>query len=122
MKLLARTILASLSVILLVGCGGGNKPSEDALTKFVMDNADSYSNLTGDMYSTTGGEDGHGGTPKFKTKTAKCVAKALRSSDVSAEALTAIVDGDAEYQPSAGDTEALKSVGNKIRKDCTEKS
>ena len=91
-------IAAAATVMLLAGCGGGDgggRPSVDDISKVLTDGGE------------IGGEDF-----SLPQDQADCVAKAFHESDLSDEALNAMVDKDEDYEPSDEDTKALTSVSS----------
>lgn len=82
------------AVVLLAGCGGGGgRPSVDEISSLL----------------TEGGEIG-GEEISFPEAQADCIAKAFHDSDLSDEALNAMVEKDEDYEPSDADTKAMTSV------------
>ena len=79
-----------LAVLTACGGGGGGRPSEDDIADAMRDNAE-FSQLT----------EGAG------DEVIDCLAKALHDSDLSDDALQAIVDGDEDYDEENEDAEAL---------------
>ncbi len=82
------TLLAVLTAC--GGGGGGGRPSQDEIADAMKENAE-FSSLT----------EGAG------DEVIDCLAKALHDSDLSDDALQAIVDGDEDYDEENEDTEAL---------------
>jgi hypothetical protein len=85
----------------LTACGGGGRPSEDDISKALKDNS-SFGDLSG-----AGDE------------AIDCIAKALHDSDLSDEALQAIVDGDEDYKGSSDDTKAATAMADDMAKCIT---
>ena len=75
------------------GGGGGGRPSEDDIAKALKDNTD-FSSLT----------EGAG------DEVIDCIAKTLHESDLSDDALQALVDGDEDFDGSKEDQEALADI------------
>jgi hypothetical protein len=80
----------------LTACGGGGRPSEDDLAKSLKDDG----NALGAAFGGAGADD----------KAIDCIAKALHDSDVSDDALQAIVDGDEDYKGSDEDADAIEEA------------
>ena len=112
MKLLARVVVVPLALVALVACGGGNRPSEDALAK-TLKTDDSFNFLlkNGQAEDVAGDGTSNDGISK---KTASCVAEIFRDSKVTDEALTAYVTSGAVDAWSAADVESLKNETAKI--------
>lgn len=86
-------VAASAALLLsLSACGGddGGRPSVDDISKSLQDS------------DIMGGE--------VDADIADCVAEAFHDSDLSDEALQAIVDQDEDYEPSDDDEKAIESV------------
>lgn len=104
MTLTKRTLsaVAASSALLLTlsACGGddGGRPSVDDISESLQDS---------DMM---GGE--------VDAKVADCVAEAFHDSDLSDEALQAIVDQDEDYEPSEDDEKAIESVQSEEMTEC----
>ncbi len=83
----------------LTACGGGDgRPSTDDIAKALKDK----DNPIGTALAASGTE--------ASDDVIDCVAKALHDSDVSDEALNAIVDGDNDYKGSQKDADALQEA------------
>jgi hypothetical protein len=90
----AQLIAASLvALTLLTGCGGGGggRPSVE------------------DISSTLQGADNELGM-ELDEEQADCFAKVFHDSDLSDDALQALVDKDDDYDPSEEDTKALTAI------------
>ncbi|PUA79835.1 hypothetical protein [Nocardioides currus] len=96
-------LAVAATVVLLAGCGGdgGGRPSVDELTDVLTEGGE------------IGGEDFS--LPKDQ---AECVAKAFHDSDLSDEALNAMVEKDEDYEPSDADTKALSDLGSEDMVAC----
>lgn len=107
MKLFARVVIAAFALVSLVGCGGGNGPSDDGLTKTLRaDDSFNYLLKNGQAEDVAGDGTANDGISK---KTATCVAKILRDSKITDEALAVYVkDGNVDSW-SAADIESLKN-------------
>ena len=104
MTLTKRTLsaVAASSALLLTlsACGGGDggRPSVDDISESLQDS---------DMM---GGE--------VDADVADCVAEAFHDSDLSDDALQAIVDQDEDYEPSGDDEKALENLQTEEMTDC----
>ena len=87
LKLIAALLLA---LTLVSACGGGGRPSVEEISDGISENSADFGDVDDDA--------------------ATCIAEALEGSDVSDEALQALVDGDEDFEPKDGDEEALQSV------------
>jgi len=95
--------LAALTVVasMLTGCGGdGGRPSVDEISDSIQDG------------------DGVFGGGDVDDKTADCLAKAFHDSDLSDDALQAIVDQDEDYEPSDDDEKAAESLSGEAMGEC----
>ncbi|MGB0100710.1 MAG: hypothetical protein WBP61_10565 [Nocardioides sp.] len=96
LPLLAATALIAA---LATGCGGdGGRPSVDEISDSIQDN------------DVAGGE--------VDSATADCIAEAFHDSDLSDDALQAIVDDDDDYEPSDEDEAAITSLSTGAMTDC----
>lgn len=89
-----KTLAATAAVSMLVftaACGGGGRPSADEIADAIKDD---------DSFSSADATD----------EQVDCVAKAYHDSDLSDEALQALVDGDEDYDASKEDEKALESA------------
>lgn len=86
---LAATVLA------LAGCGGGGdgRPSVDEISKVLTEGGE----VQGEQFSLPGDQ-------------ADCVAEALHSSEMTDEALNALVEKDDDFEPSNADEEAMTGI------------
>jgi len=95
---------AVLSVVALLGglsaCGGSDRPSKDDLVE-AMQSGDSGL-----------------GTGDLPDEMADCMAGILHKSDLSDEALQAIVDKDEDYEPSDDDEKALEDIQSNVLEEC----
>jgi hypothetical protein len=80
-------------LVVLTACGGGGRPSSDDIAKALKDKG----NPAGAAFGSSGAAD----------DAIDCIAEALHDSDLSDDALQAIVDGDKGFGGSKKDTEAL---------------
>ena len=97
-----KKIVATFTLLaLLTACGGdgGGRPSEDDIAKALKDK----DNAIGAAIASTGGGE-------VTDDIIDCIAKALHESDVSDDALQAIVDNDEDYKGSDKDAEALQDA------------
>ncbi len=103
-RTLACLASAALVVTFAAGCGGGSdgggRPSVDEISSGIQDN----------MGDQLGGD--------VTDDMAKCLATAFHDSDLSDDALQAIVDGDENYDASDEDTAALSSLSTGAVTDC----
>lgn len=98
-RFLSGAAAAALVLTFATGCGGdGGRPSVDDISEGIQNNEILGSNVD--------------------EKLADCMAKAFHDSDLSDEALQAIVDGDEDYDASDEDTEALNSVSTESVTEC----
>ena len=88
-------VALAATVVLLAGCGGGGggRPSADEISGLLTD----------------GGEIG-GQEFSVPEEQADCMAKVFHESDLSDDALNAMVDKDEDFKPSDKDSEALASL------------
>lgn len=84
--------VAAVLLVALSGCGGGGRPSQDEIADSIKDDSE-FSDVL------------EGGDEEID-----CLAETLHESDLSDEALQAIVDGDEDYEPSKEDEAALTEV------------
>lgn len=96
---------AAVVVLTLSACGGGGgRPSvseiEDAITDSDNPAGEAFSALEDDQIT--------------------CVAEALEESDLSDEALQALVEGDEDYEGSDEDEQALQDIGTEDVRECIE--
>jgi hypothetical protein len=100
-RVLSTLASAALVLAFASGCGGsdggGGRPSVSEISKSIQ-----------------------GGTlgTDVSDKVATCVAKAFHDSDLSDEALRAIVDNDKDYKGSKADTKALSSISTDSATKC----
>lgn len=98
---IVRPLAATAAVALLAtGCGGGDggRPSVDELSESIQ---------SGDMVGSD-----------VDDKVADCLAEAFHESDLSDDALQAIVDEDEDYDPSDEDEKALESLQTEKLTEC----
>ena len=90
------------AVMTLAACGGGGgRPSADEISAVFQEGGE----IAGEDFSL----------PKDQ---ADCVAKAYHESDISDEALNAIVEKDEDYEASEKDTKALEAVSSEKIAKC----
>jgi hypothetical protein len=94
-------LFTMLAVLTACG-GGGGRPSEGDIADAMKENAE-FSQLT------DGASD----------EVVDCIAKALHDSDLSDDALQAIVDGDEDYDEDEDDTKALADASADFAKCIT---
>lgn len=100
MNRLSRVASAAVFALVLTGCSGGSdRPSVDEISEALQ------SESTGD---------------ESMTSAADCVAEAFHSSDLSDEAIQALVDGDDDYVLSDEDEEVMENLGSDFLIDCLE--
>ena len=98
-----KKIVAMFTLLaVLTACGGGGRPSEDEIADALKDN-----NSFGDL--TNGASD----------EIIDCIAKALHESDLSDDALRALVDGDEDFTGDKDDTEAIADIQDDLTKCIT---
>ena len=85
----------------LTACGGGGRPSEDDIAGALKENS-----TFGDLSAAS-------------DEAIDCMAKALHDSDLSDDALQAIVDGDEDYKGDKDDTEAAAAIADDFTKCIT---
>lgn len=98
---IVRPLAATAALALLAtGCGGdgGGRPSVDELSESIQ---------SGDMIGSD-----------IDENVADCIAEAFHESDLSDDALQAIVDQDEDYEASEEDEKALESVSTESLTDC----
>ena len=95
-------LLTLLAVLTACGGGGGGRPSEDEIAKALKGNAE-FSQITDGASDTV----------------IDCIAKTLHDSDLSDEALQALVDGDENFDGNKEDTQALADVSADFAKCIT---
>ena len=86
----------------LTACGGGGRPSEDDIAKALKDK----SNPNSAGFAASGAAD----------KAIDCIAKVLHDSDLSDEALQALVDGKSDYNAGKDDAKAIADISDDIGK------
>ena len=96
-------VALAATVVLLAGCGGGGggRPSVDELSAVLSEGSE----IDGQEFS-------------FPEEQADCIAKAFHDSDISDDALNAMVDKDEDYEPSDEDTKALTNLGTEEMAAC----
>lgn len=96
--------IALAASVVLAGCGGGggdDRPSVDEISNVF----------------TEGGEIG-GDDVSIPEEQADCVAKAFHESELSDDALNAMVDKDEDYEASEADEKVLSDISTGILADC----
>lgn len=96
--------IALAASVVLAGCGGGggdDRPSVDEISNVL----------------TEGGEIG-GDDVSIPEEQADCVAKAFHESELSDDALNAMVDKDEDYEASEADEKVLSDISTGILADC----
>jgi hypothetical protein len=95
-----KKLLASLAVLgVLTACGGGDgggRPSEDEIADALKDTG----NPAGEAFAGAGASE----------EAIDCIAKVLHDSDLSDEALEAIVEGDEDYKADEDDTKVSEDI------------
>ena len=92
----------AVAALALTACGGGaDRPSVDEISAVFQE----------------GGEIG-GETMSVPEDQADCVAEAFHESDISDEALTALVEKDEDYEPSESDEKALETISTENVAEC----
>ncbi|UUZ61390.1 hypothetical protein [Nocardioides sp. B-3] len=95
-------IALAATVVLLAGCGGGDgRPSVDEISTVLSEGGE------------IGGEDF-----SIPEEQADCVAKAFHESDLSDDALNAMVDKDEDYEASDADEKALTDISTETVAAC----
>ncbi len=92
-----------LAVLTACGGGGGGRPSEGDIAKALKDSDNPASAMA------SGAAD----------EQIDCIAKALHDSDLSDDALQAIVDGDEDYEGDGEDEDALSGMATDVAKCIT---
>ena len=101
MKRLA--VATAVLALALSACGGGGRPSTEDIAKALKDGDT-------DISATAEGLD---------DDTADCVAKAFHDSDLSDDALQALVDGDDDYEGDEDDAKAAEGMSDELQKCVT---
>jgi hypothetical protein len=97
-KLVALATLLAVLTACGGGGGGGDRPSTDDIAKALKDDGNSASALA------TGASD----------DAIDCIAKALHDSDLSDDALQALVDADDSFEGSKDDEKAITDIADDI--------
>ena len=97
--------LFTLLAVLTACGGGGGRPSEDEIADALKDK----DNPAGQAFTAGGASD----------DIIDCIAKALHDSDLSDDALQAIVDGDEDYEGSGEDEDAITGMSDDLAKCIT---
>jgi len=95
--------LFTLLAVLTACGGGGGRPSQDDIAKALKDSDNPASAMA------TAASD----------EQIDCIAKALHDSDLSDDALQAIVDGDEDYKGGKEDDKALEGMATDVAKCIT---
>ncbi len=98
-----RLVALSTLLIVLTACGGGGRPSTDQIADALRDEDNPASAMS------TGASD----------EAIDCIAEALHDSDLSDDALQALVDGDEDFDADSDDREAVEAVIDDIAKCVT---
>jgi hypothetical protein len=99
-------VVASAALLLTSACGGGGRPSVDDVSKSLTDGK------AGGLMNLPSGT--------LTDKVADCLAKAIVDSDLSDDAVNALVDGDKDYKGGKDDTKAMTSVATKLGECATD--
>jgi hypothetical protein len=78
----------------LTACGGGGRPSTDDIAKALKDKGNPIG----------------ASIPSTADSTIDCIAKVLHDSDLSDDALQALVDGDSDYDANNDDAKAMAGI------------
>ena len=97
--------LFTLLAVLTACGGGGGRPSEDDIAKALKDKGNPIGATIPDSAAADDVID--------------CFAKALHDSDLSDDALQAIVDGDDDYAADSDDAEAMAGLSEEMLKCAT---
>lgn len=97
--------LFTLLAVLTACGGGGGRPSQDDIAKALKDKG----NPAGAAFQTTAASD----------DMIDCIAKVLHDSDLSDDALQALVDGDSDYAGDKDDAEAISGLADDMIKCAT---
>ena len=97
--------LFTLMVVLTACGGGGGRPSADDIAKALKDK----SNPAGAAFGSSGAA----------SDAIDCIAKVLHDSDLSDEALQALVDGKANYSANKDDAAAISKMTPEFAKCVT---
>ena len=95
-----RLIALATLMAVLTACGGGGRPSEDDIAKALKDDDNPVSAMA------AGASD----------EAIDCIAKAFHESDLSDDALQALVDGDEDYKGDDDDEKAIADIADDIGK------
>ncbi len=90
-------------LVVLAACGGGGRPSTDQI-------ADAMKDKDNPLSATASGA---------TDEQIDCIAEALHDSDLSDEALQALVDGDEDYKADSDDEKAAEEAFGDIAKCIT---
>jgi hypothetical protein len=99
-------LFTMLVVLTACGGGGGGRPSTDDIAKALKDK----NNAAGQAFTATGASD----------KAIDCIAKAIHDSDLSDDAVQAIVDGKENYKASKDDSKAAEAMAQDAVKCITD--
>jgi hypothetical protein len=99
-----KKIVAMFTLLaVLTACGGGGRPSEDEIADSLKDSGNPIG----------------ASLPDAADDVIDCIAKALHDSDLSDDALQALVDGDADYGANNDDAKALAGLTEDMAKCAT---
>ncbi|GAA1727734.1 hypothetical protein [Aeromicrobium alkaliterrae] len=93
-----KTIALAASAGLIVftaACGGGGRPSVDEISEALKD-------------------DSTFGSDAVPDEAVDCIAEKFHESDISDEALQALIDGDEDYEESKSDRDAATEISDEI--------
>ncbi len=90
-------------MVVLTACGGGGRPSEDDIAKALKDKGNPIG----------------ASLPDAADDIIDCIAKVLHESDLSDDALQAIVDGDSDYGAKSDDAKAMAEITTDMAKCAT---
>jgi len=96
--------LFTLMVVLTACGGGGGRPSTDDIAKALKDKG----NPNGVAIASAASDDA-----------IDCIAKVLHDSDLSDDALNALVDGDSDFEGNKDDAEAISGLTDDFAKCIT---
>jgi hypothetical protein len=91
-------------LVVLTACGGGGRPSTDDIAKALKD---------------TGNPNGVAIASAASDEQIDCLAKVLHDSDLSDDALQALVDGDSGFEANKDDAEAVSKLTDDFTKCVT---
>jgi len=92
-------------LFVLSACGGGGRPSQDEIAKALKDS----DNPAGAAFGSSGAAD----------EAIDCIAGVLHDSDLSDDALQALVDGDSDFEGNKDDQKAITDMADDFAKCIT---